>query len=325
VAATPHPDRAAGPLRIAGIASIVVFALAVGLGIVTSLRNDGRLPPIDILPPPLVRDLAERGEWDRVASELVAALRFNVGPQRRPQYLTRLGLAHSELGQSDAAIARFSEALALRPDALDPRRRLVNELARVGRLDEVVVETRALLEHSPDEPDVREYLARTLERLGDPEAAALEYERAIALQPDAAGLRVALATLRAELGDRDGAIAELRRANRLRPADAVIQNNLAWMLATHPDETSRRPDEAIALARRSVELSADASALDTLAIALASAGRFDEAIAVAERAEQVARSQGSRAEADAIAQRRERYRAGSPVTSPSSDAGASLR
>jgi tetratricopeptide (TPR) repeat protein len=325
VAAAPHPDRAAGPLRIAGIASIVVFALAVGLGIVTSLRNDGRLPPIDILPPPLVRDLAERGEWERVALELEAALRFNVGPERRPAYLARLGVAHSELGDADAAIARFREALALNPDALDARRRLVNELERARRFDEVVVETRALLEHSPDEPEVREYLARTLERLGDREGAALEYERAIALQPDAAGLRVSLATLRAERGDRDGAIAELRRANRLRPGDAVIQNNLAWLLATHPDEASRRPDEAIALARGSVELSADASALDTLAIALASAGHFDEAIAVAERAEAVARTEGSPALADAIAQRRERYRADSSVDAPSGDREAPAR
>ncbi len=60
-------------------------------------------------------------------------------------------------------------------------------------------------------------------------------------------------------------------------ADAA--NALAWMLASNPDATRRRPDEAIKLAEQACELShrRDDSYLDTLAVAYAAAGRFDEA------------------------------------------------
>jgi hypothetical protein len=56
-------------------------------------------------------------------------------------------------------------------------------------------------------------------------------------------------------------------------------NNLSWLLSTHPDERIRNGQEALRLAstaynatRRRVPLS-----LDTLAAALAEAGRFEDA------------------------------------------------
>ena len=271
-----------GLRRIGALASIGVFGLAVLLGLATSLHNDGRLPRIDIVPEPQLRELEARGDWQRVASELEASLRFGVGPRRRPAVLARLGAALSQLGRSEAAIARFQEALTLRPDSSEIRRRLVNELQRVGRLDESAAETRRLLADSPDDLELITHLADTLERLGD----------------------------------RDAAIAELRRAVALRPDDPVLQNNLAWLLATHPDAASRRPDEALALASASAERRPDDVALDTLASALAAAGRFDEAARTAERAEALARREGRARRAEAIARRAQHYRAGRLPASP---------
>ena len=56
-------------------------------------------------------------------------------------------------------------------------------------------------------------------------------------------------------------------------------NEIAWILATHPDEAVRDPLRAVAVGRRAVELAegSEASMLDTLAAAYAAAGDFEEA------------------------------------------------
>ena len=114
-----------------------------------------------------------------------------------------------------------------------------------------------------------------------------------------------------------GAVAEATRhwheALRIRPGDVVLANNLAWLLATHPDPRHRDGAAAVAVAESAaLRAGDDPAVLDTLAAAYAAAGRFAEAERVANGAESLARSAGDRERADAIARRRSRYRDGSP-------------
>lgn len=178
----------AGPLRRLGaVASAGALALLVALGIATSLRNDGRLPRIDIVADPQVRELEARGDWERAASELEAALRFGVGARVRPGVLARLGVALAHLGRREQAIARFRESLALRPESDEVRRWLVNELAGAGRIEEAAAETRRLLLRSPDDPELLAHLADALELLGDPQGEVPALRRAAARASRAAG------------------------------------------------------------------------------------------------------------------------------------------
>ena len=82
------------------------------------------------------------------------------------------------------------------------------------------------------------------------------------------------------------ALREFRKAIRLRWNWQVPLNSAAWILATDPDPEIRRPQEALALARRAAAITGNGSAgiLDTLAAAYAAAGRFDDAIDAAEAA-----------------------------------------
>jgi tetratricopeptide (TPR) repeat protein len=80
-----------------------------------------------------------------------------------------------------------------------------------------------------------------------------------------------------------------------------VLNNLAWLLATTGGEAER----ALDFANRAVAAGEDATRLDTLAAALANAGRFDEAAAVQERALALNADDG-------FARRLEEYRAGRP-------------
>ena len=67
-------------------------------------------------------------------------------------------------------------------------------------------------------------------------------------------------------------------------------NNLAWILATHPDETIRNGKEAVRLAERACEKTERKIPLmlGTLAAAYAEAGRFDDATSTAKEAEKLA-------------------------------------
>ena len=87
------------------------------------------------------------------------------------------------------------------------------------------------------------------------------------------------------------AIEAYRRSLEIHPHPWGLAHTLAWLLATHPEGSLRRPLEAIELAQRASTLrgGTDASVLDTLAAAEASAGRFDAARRTAGRALAIAR------------------------------------
>jgi len=115
-------------------------------------------------------------------------------------------------------------------------------------------------------------------------------------------------------GEDERAIAHWLRAARLSPVHRELANNLAWVLATHPDPERRNPFLARRLAERALQLSGgdDPAVLDTLAAAQAAAERFDIAARTAERALRRARAQGNAALAEAVARRLALYRAGRP-------------
>ena len=102
-------------------------------------------------------------------------------------------------------------------------------------------------------------------------------------------------------------------------------NNLAWILATCPDEQVRDPAEALQLAQRAAALTehANASILDTLAGAQAAAGQFDHAISTARRAMTMAHDAGHSALAEQVKQRLQLYEQGKAYRQqqPAPDAG----
>jgi len=109
-------------------------------------------------------------------------------------------------------------------------------------------------------------------------------------------------------------VGHYRAALSLRPDWRPALNNLAWLLASHADASIRRPNEAVTIATRVVELSGrqDPSTLDLLGAALAAAGRFDEAIAAATDALRAAETTGQTGLASQIRDRLAGYRQRQP-------------
>jgi cytochrome c-type biogenesis protein CcmH/NrfG len=86
------------------------------------------------------------------------------------------------------------------------------------------------------------------------------------------------------------------RALRLQPDYPEALERLAWIAATDPRPELRNGTEAVNMAQRACELTANKQArcLATLAAAYAEAGRFTEGISTAETAEQLAASAGQK-------------------------------
>lgn len=95
------------------------------------------------------------------------------------------------------------------------------------------------------------------------------------------------------------AVEHFREALRARPDVGTVDgsnmwaNNLAWILATSKDAKLRNGEEAVLWATKScaADQRKNPATLDTLAAALAEAGRFEEAIRVAEEVLALAKSQ----------------------------------
>ena len=70
--------------------------------------------------------------------------------------------------------------------------------------------------------------------------------------------------------------------------------SLAWIQATCPDASVRNGSQAVALMEKANQLSndSDAKVLRTLAAAYAETGRFDDAIATAQKAIAIAKQNG---------------------------------
>ena len=89
---------------------------------------------------------------------------------------------------------------------------------------------------------------------------------------------------------------------------------VAWELATNPEASVRNGAKAIALVEQVEQFSKSGNpwTLETLATAYAEVGRFPEAIASAERAQQLAAQQGNASLADVLGKQIKLYQAGTP-------------
>jgi Flp pilus assembly protein TadD len=122
-------------------------------------------------------------------------------------------------------------------------------------------------------------------RLGRLDEAERSLRKAIEVGPQFAEAYSSLGLLLLRRGDFAGAADQFERAVRLSPGDPRPIKNLARLLATCPEGPLRSGPRAVALAEQACRMtgSRDPDCLDTLAAAYAEAGRFDEAVAAAQK------------------------------------------
>jgi tetratricopeptide (TPR) repeat protein len=193
-----------------------------------------------------------------------------------------LGRLYSKLEQQERAVEQFDAALRQRPDDGSFLYHRADSLRAVGQAEPAVAIYRVLVERR-DPWWVAAWSANDLGQLlleqGDVAGARALFERAVAADRGQAqfwgGLFAAvLASGSAEEGQR-----LVERTLVDFPDQPETINNLAWALATAPDERMRDLDEAIRLARRTLDLQpADPASWNTLGVALLHAGDPEGAI-----------------------------------------------
>ena len=223
-----------------------------------------------------------------------------------------LGYARVKMGETTEAIEQYQHALRIDPDNADVHYNLGNALVRIAKLSQAVEQYEQALRLKPENAGAHYNLADTLLRLGKPVEALPHYQQASQIAPDSAAFHSKLGAVLIVAGKPQEAIAHLEHALRIKPEMVEAQNNLAWLLATLPPAQGGDPTRAVSLAQRACALTGDQSAsyLDTLGVAYAAAGRFNEAIATAQKAIELARSTGQTQLVSQIDGRLTLYRAG---------------
>lgn len=127
--------------------------------------------------------------------------------------------------------------------------------------------------------------ALTLMKLGRNREAIASFESSLQIRPTTGAARN-LATLLLMAGNARQAVKVYYFAMQVDPGDLQNQRALAWLLATHPDDTVRRGREALQMAQQIVMTTSGQMPqfLFTLSAALAEVGDFNQAITVATQA-----------------------------------------
>ena len=246
-------------------------------------------------------ELRSKGSVGEAINHLKKALEI------KPDYAdAHINLANILLqqGKLNEAITHFQWVLQIIPDYPEVHNNLGSALLQKGRVDEAMAHCRKALQLKPDYADPHINLGNALLQQGKVDEAIAHYQTALQLKPDsAAGGNNFDYALRLK-GRAEEAMASCRAALKTNPDSPEALNNLAWLLATCPDARIRDGAQAVKHAGRACELThyGVTTFVGTLAAADAEAGRFDEAIAAAEKACVLAEAAG---ETNLLAKNRE--------------------
>jgi tetratricopeptide (TPR) repeat protein len=218
---------------------------------------------------------------------------------------------------------RDSEALYLRAIAVTERNYvahfgLAGLRAEQGRFDDAQVELVAAVRANPSWALAWDRLAEVELARGKPDAALDLYRQLLEVRPDDVALQMGAASASLRAGRDAEALAHYREALRVAGGWREPAQQLAWLLATHPDASLRDPQEALRLseALRAQSRASDANLLDLLAAAHAANGELESAAELADQAVALAQRAGDGTAAAAIAARRDTYRQGRARTAP---------
>ena len=153
---------------------------------------------------------------------------------------------------------------------------------------------------------------------GDTSNAVQYLQQVVRLDPQSAEGYGKLAMALSDQGQIQEAIAGYTESLRLNPDQVTACNNLAWILATHPDARIRNGREAVRWAERACELTHYQQPMlaGTLAAAYAEGGRFADAIRLTNKAIDLATANGQK---DLVKKNRELlalYQTGTPYHEP---------
>lgn len=233
--------------------------------------------------------------------------------------LLYLGAILADGGKGDLAMRQLEEVLELSDDSEERAQAhllMAIESERVGRDEEAVIQFQAALDENPGLSPARARLGSALARLGRFGQAAQQFEAAVEADPDSEGLRFGHAMTLLLGEDYVQALSVLDRSVAALPDSVSLKHLLARLLATSPDESVRDGGRALELAQEVLDLQASLVHSETVAMALAELGRFEEAVAQQQRTLAAIEAQNRAAQAKQARQRLSLYENRQPCRAP---------
>lgn len=173
-----------------------------------------------------------------------------------------------------------SRALQLRPGL--PQALLLRAAiyADQKKYAEAIGDVRELLKRDPDNRPLRLQAAQFYVAGGWPRHAIHMLGKVLEQAPDDADVLQARGDALLSIGRHADAVKDYDKALEIAPDDSGVLNNLAWVLATSPDDKVRNPKRAIELGLKACELTGYKAPhiLSTLASGYAEQGDFETAI-----------------------------------------------
>lgn len=206
--------------------------------------------------------------------------------QRNHAAFLNRGVTLAQYGQSEHAHRDFCTAISLQPSDASAYHNRAELRIQQGNFAGAAADFTAALEHG--QPDATLYAGRgyAYANQGDAKNAARDYTEALRLAPGNCETLVLRGSLYASVGQYEQALTDFTSALESNEESATANRSTAWLLATCPDERFRDPELALEAARRAKQFGQEGDALaeEVLAAAYASAGHFEVAVRLQQRA-----------------------------------------
>ena len=164
-----------------------------------------------------------------------------------------------------------------------------------GNLDEAISLLQAAVDLRPDNSPAHENLAKALLQKGKVTDALIHYRKLLELQPDNIEVHNIVGTVLIQQGRIREGVEEWQKVLEIQPDNGNAMSNVAWVLATSPDDSLRDGAKAVQLAEQAMRISGRRIPVlfRTLAAAYAERGQFSEAIQTAQQGIELANTQGN--------------------------------
>jgi tetratricopeptide (TPR) repeat protein len=219
---------------------------------------------------------AMRGDRPDAIADLDKAIR--IAPDEVVPLVLRARI-HQQAGDTERAAADLERVLSKHPD--HPAAIELRGLIAAERNDypAAIRDFRKLVAQKPDDAVLVGQLGMLYLAAKQPRQAIKRFSRSIELDEKNFASWRGRSDAEISIGDHKAARADLEKAMELQPDDSGVLNNLAWLLATSPDEAIRDGKRAIELARKACEETTwkQPHIISTLAAGYAETGDFAEA------------------------------------------------
>ena len=220
---------------------------------------------------------SERGLLDEAMAEYRKAIKIN------PNFANahnNLGVAYYERGFLDEAMAEYRKALAINHKNVDAYNNLGTVYYERGLLDEAMAEYRKALEINPNHIDAHNNLGAAYDKRGLLDEAMAEYRKVLNINPNFANAHNNLGAAYDKRGLLDEAMAEYRKALEINPNYLDAHNNLGALYAMRG-----MLDEAITEFREVLKIDVEhTNAHNSLGVAYYKKGMLDKAAAEYQKA-----------------------------------------